>query len=98
MERLNIAETARFELQKMLSTVKEKLDEHISTIDERFDDSKMNVDNIQEEFHKIRDNEITKIQVKIRLFVQLDRIGTQLTWTPSWNPSLNPIDLKLSFI
>lgn len=62
MERLNIAETARFELQKMLSTVKEKLDEHIASIDEKFDDSKMNVDNIQEEFHKIRDNEITRIQ------------------------------------
>ena len=95
MERLNIAETARFELQKMLSTVKEKLDEHISTIDERFDDSKMNVDNIQEEFHKIRDNEITKIQVKSRVFC-----STRQNWDPASldRTDLDPIDLKLTFI
>ena len=41
MERLNIAETARFELQKMMTTLKDKLDSSLTQIDEKFDDSKV---------------------------------------------------------
>ena len=41
LERLQIAETARFELQKMVTTLKEKHDDHVSTIDEKFEDSKV---------------------------------------------------------
>ena len=41
LERLQIAETARFELQKMVTTLKEKHDDHVSSIDEKFEDSKV---------------------------------------------------------
>ena len=41
LERLQIAETARFELQKMVTTLKEKHDEHVASIDEKFEDSKV---------------------------------------------------------
>ena len=41
LERLQIAETARFELQKMVTTLKEKHEDHVSSIDEKFEDSKV---------------------------------------------------------
>merc|ERR1711920_331272 len=62
LERLQIAETARFELQKMVTTLKEKHDEHVTSMEEKFEDSKLNTENITEEFHKVRDTEIARIQ------------------------------------
>ena len=41
LERLTIAETARFELQKMVTSLKEKHDEHVTLIEEKFNDSKV---------------------------------------------------------
>ena len=41
LERLQIAETARFELQKMVTTLKEKHDEHVTSMEEKFEDSKV---------------------------------------------------------